>query len=217
MTNPSVLPETKAVPPEIDRWNWGAFFLNWIWGVGNNTYIALLTFVPFFGIVIMPFVLGAKGSAWAWRNGRWDSVEHFQRVQRKWAIWGTVLSLGFVLFFVGTFGGVFLALRNSQAYEMGVARIQTSAEATNILGTPVTTGFPFGSISTNGATGKAALTFSVTGPRAAGRAFVEAVKKDGVWTIMSLKLKIDGRDDTIDLANPLKADIGVSTPFAAFL
>jgi hypothetical protein len=76
--------EPQDIPPELDRWNWGAFLLNWIWGVGNNTYIALLTFVPFVGIV-MPFVLGAKGSRWAWRNGRWDNVEHFKRVQRLWA------------------------------------------------------------------------------------------------------------------------------------
>jgi hypothetical protein len=217
MTTPSDLPETRTVPPEIDRWNWGAFFLNWIWGVGNNTYIALLTFVPFFGILIMPFVLGAKGNAWAWRNGRWDNVEHFKRVQRQWAIWGAVLFFGSILFFAGTFGSVFYTLRHSQAYEMGVARIQTSAEAANILGTPITTGFPTGSISTNGPTGNAALTFAVTGPKTTGQAFVEATKKDGVWTIMSLKLRINGRDDTIDLANPLKADTGLPTGFAAFL
>ena len=78
----------REIPPELDRWDWGAFLLNWIWGLGNNTFLALLVFAPFVGFV-MPFVLGAKGSAWAWRNGRWTSVEHFQRVQRKaiWASW----------------------------------------------------------------------------------------------------------------------------------
>ena len=81
MSNPQVLTEPKPIPPEIDRWNWGAFLLNWIWGVGNNTFIALLTLVPIVGFVML-FVLGAKGSRWAWRNGRWDSVEHFKRVQR---------------------------------------------------------------------------------------------------------------------------------------
>jgi len=68
---------STTIPPEVDRWNWGAFLLNWIWGVGNNTFIALLTFVPLVGLV-MPFVLGAKGSRWAWRNGRWDSIAHFR-------------------------------------------------------------------------------------------------------------------------------------------
>ena len=42
MSNPQVPIEPKPIPPEIDRWNWGAFLLNWIWGVGNNTFIALL-------------------------------------------------------------------------------------------------------------------------------------------------------------------------------
>jgi hypothetical protein len=87
MKVPPVRTEPNAVPAEIDRWNWGAFLLNWIWGIGNNTFIALLTLIPFVGL-IMPFVLGAKGSGWAWRNGRWDSLEHFKRVQRSWAIWG---------------------------------------------------------------------------------------------------------------------------------
>lgn len=48
MADPSVHANPEFVPPEIDRWNWGAFLLNWIWGVGNNTFIALLTLVPFF-------------------------------------------------------------------------------------------------------------------------------------------------------------------------
>lgn len=82
--------EHAVVPEEIQKWNWGAFFLHWIWGIGNKVWIALLTFVPFVGIV-MPFVLGAKGSEWAWRNKEWESVEHFQEVQRKWAKWGIIL------------------------------------------------------------------------------------------------------------------------------
>lgn len=64
MENTSGGGSNAMVPPEIDRWNWGAFLLTWIWGVGNNTFIALLMFVPFVNIV-MWFVLGARGSAWA--------------------------------------------------------------------------------------------------------------------------------------------------------
>jgi hypothetical protein len=77
------------VPPAVDRWNWGAFLLRWIWGIGNNTFIALLMFVPLANIV-MPFVLGVKGSSWALRNKRWDSIEQFKRVQRKWTVWGVI-------------------------------------------------------------------------------------------------------------------------------
>lgn len=97
--NTSGQKEHAIVPHEIQKWNWGAFFLNWIWGIGNQVWIAFLSFLPVVGW-IMPFVLGAKGSEWAWRNKEWESVEHFQRVQRKWAKWGFILFcvwIGFML------------------------------------------------------------------------------------------------------------------------
>src|SRR5580704_13984169 len=144
-THPPALPRME-IPAEIDRWNWGAFLLNWIWGIGNNTFIALLTFVPFVGLV-MPFVLGAKGNRWAWRNGRWDSVDHFKRVQRLWAIWGVVLWFGAIALFGGIFGGTFYLLRHSEAYELAASNLRTSTEAADILGTPISTGFPMGSVS----------------------------------------------------------------------
>jgi len=99
MENTSGTGPSAVVPAEIDRWNWGAFLLSWIWGIGNSTYIALLCFVPFVGIV-MPFILGAKGSAWAWRNRRWESVEKFKSVQRTWALVGLVLLLLNILLIV---------------------------------------------------------------------------------------------------------------------
>jgi len=79
-----------VVPEEIKKWNWGAFLLNWIWGIGNNVWIALLCLIPYVNI-IMIFVLGAKGSEWTWQKKRWDSIEHFKNVQKKWAIAGLVL------------------------------------------------------------------------------------------------------------------------------
>jgi hypothetical protein len=196
--------DPKVIPAEIGRWNWGAFLLNWVWGVGNNTFIALLTLIPFFGL-IMPFVLGAKGSGWAWRNGRWDSVEHFKRVQRLWAIWGVVIWLGAITLFGGIFGGSFYLLRHSEAYQLAVSDLQASAEAANLLGAPISTGFPLGSISTNGTTGRAALSFSATGTKATGQVFLEAIKKDGVWSLARLTLTTDGR--VIDLLGRSKVEI----------
>ena len=195
--------DAKDVPAEIDRWNWGAFLLNWIWGVGNNTFIALLTLIPLVGLV-MPFVLGAKGSRWAWRNGRWDSVEHFKRVQRLWAIWGAIIWLGGIALFGGGIGAGLYAFRHSEAYKLGVSTLQASPVATNVLGTPISTGFPTGKIAFNGASGTAILSFSVSGPKAAGVVFLEAVKKDGAWLVTRLALKLDGRDGVIDLVNGTK-------------
>lgn len=82
----------SVIPPEIDNWNWGAFFLNWIWGIGNSAFIALLCLIPFVNIVMI-FIVGANGNKWAWRNKRWDSIEHFKSVQKKWTQWGVGLFL----------------------------------------------------------------------------------------------------------------------------
>jgi hypothetical protein len=86
-----------VVPPEIRRWNWGAFFLTWIWGIGNRVYVSLLSLIPLVGWV-MAFVLGAKGSEWAWQNRTWPSVQRFRTVQRRWTVaglivWGSLISL----------------------------------------------------------------------------------------------------------------------------
>jgi Cytochrome oxidase complex assembly protein 1 len=198
--------DQSVVPPEIDRWNWGAFLLNWIWGIGNGTFIALLTFIPFFGLA-MPFVLGARGSAWAWRNGRWDSVEHFKRVQRKWAIWGVVVWVAAIALFGSLFGGIFYALGNSEAYKLAVSKLQANTAAMSALGAPISTGIPSGEISTKDDSGEAKLTFSVTGTKAKGQLHVEALKKGGVWSLKVLNLKIDGRDDVIDLLKDSRVEL----------
>jgi hypothetical protein len=193
------------IPAEIDRWNWGAFLLTWIWGIGNGVLISLLVFVPFFGILIMPFVLGAKGSAWAWRNRRWDSVEHFKRVQRLWAIWGAIVWIALIALFLAIFGGIFYGLGHSEAYRLGVARLQASAEVAQVLGTPIATGMPMGEISVTNDSGAASLSFSATGPKGSGLVLLQAIRKGGVWSIQRLMLKVDGRDDIIDILNPTSA------------
>ena len=92
MENTSGQGKDSDVPSEIQTWNWGAFFLNALWGLFNRTYIALLCVIPVVGI-LMAFVLGFKGNEWAWQNKRWKSIEQFQRVQKRWAIWGIILFL----------------------------------------------------------------------------------------------------------------------------
>jgi hypothetical protein len=205
MSDSPVRFDPRTIPAEIDRWNWGAFFLNWIWGIGNNTYVALLALIPFFGFIML-FVLGAKGSVWAWRNGRWDSVEHFKRVQRRWAIWGLVVWIGVLVLFGGAIGGVIYRFKHSAAYEMAVAKLQADPVAVNILGSPISTGMPFGGISVNGSSGKAELSFSATGPKAAGVVFVEAVKKNGAWSITRLALKLNDSGKVVDLVGGSRSD-----------
>lgn len=84
-----------ALPAELRGWNWGAFFFTWIWGIGNNTWIAFLSWIPYVGMV-MPFVLGFKGNEWAWKNKRWNNIAHFKRIQRNWAIAGVIYSIALI-------------------------------------------------------------------------------------------------------------------------
>lgn len=189
---------SSAVPPEIDRWNWGAFLLNWIWGIGNNTWIALLCFLPFIGFV-MPFVLGAKGSSWAWRNKRWDSVEEFRRVQRKWALWGAVAWVGFIALFVAIFAVAMLSMKGSEIYRLGVIRLEANSEAMAALGPPISTGFPSGSFQTSGPSGTANFSFNAEGSKGKGTVYVDAQKKAGKWGFNQLELEVDGKKERIDL------------------
>jgi hypothetical protein len=78
------------VPKEVKGWSWGAFSLNWIWGIFNGVLIALLCLIPYFGFA-WAIVLGVKGKEWAWRNKKWDSIEHFKSTQRGWNIAGIVV------------------------------------------------------------------------------------------------------------------------------
>ncbi len=83
-----------TVPPlGIRGWSWGAFLLSWIWAGFNKTYIGLLAITPYAGI-LMSIYLGVRGRELAWQNKRWDSVEHFNSVQRRWSICGLILVVG---------------------------------------------------------------------------------------------------------------------------
>lgn len=82
-----------APPPEIMKWNWGAFMYNMWWGIGFKTYLPLLCLIPLFGIVWI-FICGAKGNKWAWESGNYESVQDFLSKQDSWN------RAGFVTFWV---------------------------------------------------------------------------------------------------------------------
>jgi hypothetical protein len=103
-------------PPGVQGWSWGAFLLSWIWAIGNRTWIGLLALIPYVGFV-MAIYLGIKGRQLAWQNKRWDSLEHFNGVQRRWSIWGLVLILGF--FVIGILAAI--AIPSYVDYQRGAA------------------------------------------------------------------------------------------------
>jgi len=116
-------------------WNWGAFFLGWIWGICNRVYISLIALIPlpFLGL-IMAFVLGAYGSQWAWEKKSWDGAEHFRRIQKKWAWWGFGVFVGCLMLpiiagiIVMAVGGVY-GVPKQKAYDTILPQIQNAVTA----------------------------------------------------------------------------------------
>lgn len=185
-------------PPELKGWNWGAFLLNWIWGIGNSTFIALLMFVPLVNIVML-FVLGAKGNEWAWKNRTWRDVEHFKTTQRKWAYSGLVLVFVVLpLFFVSI-----SSMLKGDAYELSLSAINSNAEVGEIIGTPVSPGFfVMGSVSTSGPKGEASLQYSISGSKSNAEAYVYAYKKMEKWHLHEVVVYSEELGKRIDVVLP---------------
>lgn len=91
--NTSGMGEKATIPAAVKKFNWGAFLFSFIWGLFNKTYITLLILllgiIPVVNIGVLIW-FGIKGNEWAWRNKRWNSVEHFNKVQKNWAIAGVL-------------------------------------------------------------------------------------------------------------------------------
>ena len=92
--------QAAVLPEELKGYNWGALLLSWIWGIGNKTYITLLSFlvafIPFIGgfaALGMNIWFGFKGNEWAWQNKHFESVEHFKSNQKKWTIAGIIVMI----------------------------------------------------------------------------------------------------------------------------
>jgi ABC-type Fe3+ transport system permease subunit len=190
----------STIPPEIQGWNWGAFFLNWIWGIGNSTYIAFLMFVPFVNLIMM-FVLGAKGNEWAWQNRAWRDVDHFKTTQKRWRNAGLIVVCVFLpVFFVGI-----TSLMKGEAYNQSLARIVENQEVIDLLGTPVEAGFfVLGNVSTSGPNGKAELQYSLSGPKGEAEAYVYAYKKLGQWELYQVVVFNGNTDQIIQVVTPVE-------------
>jgi len=179
---PSGLGKGSPVPEEIKGWNWGAFFLNWIWGIGNSTYVALLVFIPFVNFV-MPFVLGAKGNQWAWQNRMWRDVDHFKSVQKKWR--NAVIILFFIvlpLFFV-----LVANMLKGDAYDLSLKAVTTNAEVIEIIGLDAEPSFfVTGEIKYNSEGGKASLHYSLDGAKGSVEVYLLATNLGNSWQLDQL-------------------------------
>ncbi len=106
MQNDSGTGSMAQLPAQLKGLSFGAFALSFWWSIFNKSYIGLLCLVPYVGSV-MPFVLLFKGNEWAWQNRRFDSIEHFQAVQKSWNTWGIVVfSISAVFFVIALIAGL---------------------------------------------------------------------------------------------------------------
>ncbi|MEQ9551081.1 MAG: serine/threonine-protein kinase [Coleofasciculus sp. G3-WIS-01] len=88
------------VPDEIKGWNWGAFFMPYLWPLTNKVWIGLFALVPQVGW-LMAIVLGAKGNEWAWKSRKWRSIEQFKAHQRGWTIAGLFIGIPMAWIYIG--------------------------------------------------------------------------------------------------------------------
>ena len=95
--------EDAPLPSELRGWNWPAFLLGPIWGVGHRiwwTAIGFLALAPLINAgprqaalliwLAMMLFLGFRGNELAWRARRWESVDKFMAAQQRWGIWAVV-------------------------------------------------------------------------------------------------------------------------------
>ncbi|NQV46722.1 MAG: hypothetical protein HQ504_02970 [Rhodospirillaceae bacterium] len=184
----------QPLPEELRGWNWGAFLLNWVWGLGNRTYISFLVFIPVANI-IMPFVLGAKGNEWAWHNDNWHDVEHFRRVQRNWAWVGVGSYIAIISFVSIILFSIFAAFKSSIPYNKSLDMVRSDTRVERVLGSPIVqTGWLMsGNINISNDGGNAAISYDIGGPNGEGTVNVSALRKRQEWTITGLVVSTPGK------------------------
>ena len=165
------------------KWNWGAFLFNWIWGIGNNTYIAFLMFIPIVNI-IMPFILGINGYKWAWKNKHWVNEDEFLKNQKDWTKWGLIVVGGMILFFTIIFTSVFGTISKNEPFVSAVEIIQNDPLCEEYLGKDLKKGFGWtGSVNTSGSSGDADVSFTIKGSKSTGKCFLVAHTEYDEWII----------------------------------
>ena len=94
----------NKMPEELKRFNWGAFLLNWIWGIMHKKYITLLilpaNIIPIIGPLAMSVWFGFEGNKWAWESKEWNSVSEFNESQKFWIrLWLVLTIYGIIMGF----------------------------------------------------------------------------------------------------------------------
>lgn len=118
-----------------------------------------------------------------------------------------VLALGIVAFVFGT-------IRRSGAYQLAVSQVRESAAVREALGEPVEEGWwVTGSVNVTGPSGKASLSFPVSGPRGEATVYVDAVKQAGEWDLRLLEVSLAKGGERLNLLDDAGASFKAISAF----
>lgn len=204
MQQETTLVTEKEIPAGVKGWNWGAFFFSWFWGLCNNTYIALLCFVPIVNFV-MPFVLGVKGNEWAWKNGEWQSVAYFRKIQRNWGIGALITIVVSIFLIIVLLAGDDSDIKSSIPYQMTAINVLNTAESRQLLGSPITIDAVDAS-NIDEEDGIAHFVLTVSGPNGTGTVNSVLEKSYGVWAFAKLILQDDQTGQELDYMGNTETD-----------
>lgn len=103
---------SKKPASNIIKFNWGAFFGTWLWGLFNKTPLTLLMIPLSFTLAGFPFMIlcGLKGNEWAYNNKKCDNIEKFHNSQMNQTIIFAILTP--VIMF---FGSIFFTVVSGKA------------------------------------------------------------------------------------------------------
>jgi len=200
--NTSGLGKGVEVPAEIKKFNFGALFFNVIWGICNNTYISFYTLIPFFG-VFFAIALGAKGNEWAWQNKKWDSVESFNKTQRKWNI--AALSI-FCTMIISTVLALFFllpSLMKGEVYDMSLAKVKADQHVVEIVGNKIEQNTMVkGSIHSKNDEGYAKISYKISGNKQDAYVYATGLKKFNKWNLCDVWVIDDNSDEELRIHGP---------------
>lgn len=121
-------------------------------------------------------------------------------LSRHWRWFVPAISLAGVLVVLGFITVIISVMRQSDVYQLAVARAKASPEVTAVLGVPVKEGFFLkGNIHVSTQTGQAQLEIPLEGPKAYATVYVEATKTQGVWHFDQLVVIVEPLGPRIDL------------------
>lgn len=95
--------EENQAKKKLKKYNFAAFIMPHIWGIGNGVYIGLLALIP----ILYPFVgiyLGLFGNELAFYQ-KYQTEETFYKKQRGWAVAAIVYIIAIIALLVAFFYG----------------------------------------------------------------------------------------------------------------